>query len=204
MWRTPDGDRVLRKTEARLFQKGLASLVAWFDVDDQWSVGVEVFDKLSHAEKLASLENVASALLEEGIAAPKHTAVGEGAIAAVYAQIMGAIDVEIDEGEGAKEVRELVLHTAVECELGEFAPPVSSKNDRKWKDLIEELLDRILWDRDWMEEFVKPDDSPKVAEEIRRFARIDPDYYSAVPPDPNPAQLRRIVQNLERLTTMKV
>ena len=195
MWRTPEGVRALTGSEAKLFRAGLSSLVAWLDEDVDWQSGVKVFDGLSIPEKLALLERVAVALLEDEGDPPKQTAVNEGAIAAVYAQLITEVDVELDDPSGGNATCDTVREAAIAVGLDEFLPTAAGA----WRDLIELLLDRIVWDRDWMEDWVKPDDPPEVAKKVRDFADIDADYYSAVAPDPNPLQLRRIRENIDRL-----
>ena len=198
MWRTPEGVRVLSDVEAKLFLAGLSSLVGWLDEDEEWESGVKVFDRLSMPEKLALLEHVAVALLEDQGEPPKQTAVSEGAIAAVYAQLITKVDVELDDPSGGTATCDTVRKAAIAVGLDEFLPTAGGARSA-WRDLLELLLDRILWDRDWMEDWVKPDDPPEVAKWVRDFADIDADYYSAVAPDPNPLQLRRIRESLNRL-----
>ncbi|MDB5299621.1 MAG: hypothetical protein JWO87_1284 [Phycisphaerales bacterium] len=198
MWRTPDGDRVLKGAERNLFKQGMSVLVSRIDDDDDWLVGVKVFDQLSKAEKFAILEHVASALLIEGIAAPRLTAVAEGAIAAIYAQLMSNVDFEIDSGDECDD-RELVVGACKECELTDDAPSPHSSDSDAWREIIDLLADQILWDRDWAEEWVHPDANPDDAKAVREFARIDADYYSEVAPDPNPTQLEQIRVALAKL-----
>ena len=60
------------------------------------------------------------------------------------------------------------------------------------------LMFRILWDTDWEGGFIEPDDPPDKANAFREFMSVDPNYYSAVPPDPNPEQLAKIRARLRR------
>lgn len=216
MWRTEIGDRGLKGTEAEVFQWGLERLVAeftgllWSDDDElefeEYNVGVRVFDALSGPEKLAILEHVAHALLAKSVACPQHTAVAEGAIAAVYHQLVGEVEVGIDEED--TELRKLLLTAARECgfeEDGETSLPAEDCDDHEaWCELIEYLMFRILWDTDWENEHINPDDLPERVQKIREFAGIEPEYYTAVPSDPNPAQLRRAMRSLTELWNMKV
>lgn len=218
MWRTETGDRVLRGAEAACFQWGIERLVCEFtdrlsspggDVLPEFEdhhVGVRVFDRLSGPERLAILEHVARALLVKSVPCPELTAVAEATIAAVYHQLFGEIDLEIDDAR--TDLRALLLAAAGECDYdeegGDPLPALNSDDPEPWRDLIEYLMFRILWDEDWQHEYVKPDDPPHVAEQIRAMARIDASYYTAVPPDPNPAQLERIMKSLARLWNKKV
>lgn len=205
MWRTPEGNRVLKGAEAILFQRGLAELVFWigfYDGDDNSTTGVRVFDALIRPQKLAVLEQVARALLVKNVACPPLTAVAEGTIGAVYYQVLDYIDVEIDEGR--LDVRRLTRAACKERRLKRDLPNLKSVDTEAWRDAVESLMDQVLWDRDWEEEFIKPDDHPDLAQTVRQFARIDPDYYTAVPPDPTPRQLERIEKSLRRLLNKKV
>ena len=58
---------------------------------------------------------------------------------------------------------------------------------------------RILWDCDWEVEYTKPDELPGNAAAIREYMGINPDYYTAVAPDPNPIQLEEIRRSLRLL-----
>ena len=57
MWRTPEGNRVLRGAEWELFREGLSCL--WDlvedggDEDDRFGVGIDAFDSLQQGQKLA-------------------------------------------------------------------------------------------------------------------------------------------------------
>jgi hypothetical protein len=194
MWRTQEGDRVLRGEEATLFQQGLSNLVFYItgfglDEDDEsdtddWDVGVRVFDALSRHEKLGILEHVAHALLVKSVKWPPLTAVGEGAVAAVYYHLLGDVETEIDEGGTGS--RQLMLAAATECDLDDDLPALDSGEFEEWRDVVELLMDRILWDRDWEEEFVKLDDPPEVARQVRDFVRIDPDLLHGCSTRPKP------------------
>lgn len=205
MWWTQEGNRVLRGAEAALFQEGLSSLVYWigdFDDADGWPTGVQVFDRLSRPEQLAILEQVGRGLLVKRMPSPPLTAVNEGAIAAIYHNLMSEVEIEIDEGR--RDVRRLIRAALKETGLTEEMPTLKSEEMAEWRFAIEGLVERILWDSDWAHEFVKPDDPPEMAQEIRAFGGIDEDYYIAVAPDPNPAQLKRIEKSLLRLRHKKV
>jgi len=66
-------------------------------------------------------------------------------------------------------------------------------------DAVEDLRSRIFWDRDWEIEYIKPDDPPDKASVIRESMDVDANYYTAVAPDPDPAQLAKIRQSLREL-----
>ncbi|MGA2496960.1 MAG: hypothetical protein ABSH20_04430 [Tepidisphaeraceae bacterium] len=203
MWHTPLGDRVLRGTEGKLFQGGLASLVDWLqETDGDYCVGVRVFDTLSLHERLAVLELVGRALLLEELPCPELTAVVEGAVAAVYEQVL--IDVELEIEPGREQVRRLILATARVCEVLHADSPASGSNDMdEWSTLVDALTENI-WDRDWEGQFVEPDNPPDLAEHVRDMIGIIPEYYTDVPPDPSPQRIQEIRKSLQALCRMEL
>ena len=91
-WRTSRGKRVLLGTERELFLTAFGSLVDVIraEIDgygDPAEFGIPVFDSLAPWSKLAVLADIGSALTHKTKDCPKHTAVTEGAIAAVYSQM---------------------------------------------------------------------------------------------------------------------
>jgi hypothetical protein len=196
MWRTGEGNRVLQGVEADLFRESLYSVVDWTETWPEQPIGVRVFDQLSQTEKLAILDDVSRALLVKRIPCPVHTAVNEGTIAAIYYQLANDVEVEIDEG--IYDLRKLIRNASRECEIEGEVPHLRSDKIAEWREVIDELMFRILWDVDWEGGIIEPDDPPDKANMIRDFMRVDPDYYSAVPIDPNPAQLKKIRARLRR------
>jgi len=202
MWQTSNGDRVLRDAERALFMQGMSSLVDWIEDTVDWEVQVGVFDRLSKPEKLAIIEQVASALVLEDVPSPPLTAVGEGSVAAIYAQLKINVDLQIDGDEDGDE-RRLIVRACNERGFADEVPSVDSINSEAWHEVIDALADEILWDRDWAEAWVQPDDSPERANNVRDLARIEPDYYSAVARDPSPRQLDDIRAKLAALRSGK-
>lgn len=204
MWHTPLGERVLRGAEGKLFQKALAGLVESVEGSPDARVGVDVFDRLTAPEKLASLERVAGAMLLEDVPAPELTAVTEGTVAAVYAHLLAGVGREIDEGSAA--LRKLVRRAAAEIGvLDDESPRPACDDIEQWRDLVDALTDGgIFWDRDWEAPLVDPDDPPDLAEHLRERLNLIPDYYTDVPPDPAPQRVGEIRQRLKALCRMKV
>src|ERR1017187_2533771 len=100
MWWTSEDERVLTGAEWDLFRLGLSTL--WDDVemsdDDEepGTTGVAVFDNLRKPERLALLAQVARGLHDEGEPCPDLTALMEGTVAAVFAQLRYLIVIEIE------------------------------------------------------------------------------------------------------------
>lgn len=204
MWHTSLGDRVLRGAEGRVFQKGLTSLLEWTDerLEDH-RTGVEVFDRLTVTEKLASIVHVAEAMLLEDVPLCELTAVSEGTVAAVYAHVIAEIQEEIKDGSAV--LRKLILRAADEGDLlYEDSPDLSCDDVEEWATVVDSLTGNIFWDSDWAETLVEPDDPPDLANHLRDKLGILPEYYIAVPPDPLPAEIPKIRQRIQTLCRMKL
>src|SRR4051794_35516913 len=101
MWRMQDDDRVMNEAEWNLFRVGIEML--WDYIEDERDeevclskTGVHVFDVLQPEQKLALLADVAQALHDPTIPTPQHTAANEGTIAAVFAVLRQALEVEVE------------------------------------------------------------------------------------------------------------
>ncbi len=206
MWATQIGKRVLTGIEAQLYREGLDRLfdnIHEFEEDDDegnspWtSVGVKVFDRLTRSQKIGILEHVSRALLLKSVSCPLQTAVAEGAIAAVYRTILIEIEIEIETKH--KDFRKLVRKTCVAYDMKDLCPLIKCDDVEEWHWAIEALLERIFWDRDWEDEFITMDKPPEVTHVQQLMFGIHEDYYTALAPDPTPAQLKLIVKRLHRL-----
>jgi hypothetical protein len=60
----------------------------------------------------------------------------------------------------------------------------SSKDMIEWKFLVDACMDRILWDRDYMDFTYLLDAPPDEATAKKEFLRIDENYFVVIPPDP--------------------
>ena len=195
MWRTSAGERVLHGHEWNLFREGLWTL--WDRIEltfadpDSWPAGVSVFDRLEAGSKLAMLAMVGKALHDPDEPSPPLNALTEGTFGAVYAVIREEIELEIDTHREASapeaeqhQMRTLVLAATRETnpywdhpELDPdwegdeddtpSLPQPDSEDEQTWDDLIEELMDRVLWgDRDFEDEDIYVDSSPRLQQGI--------------------------------------
>ncbi len=210
MWRTPLGKRVLRGAEWNLFRKGLSTL--WDFVEDSsfdpdlCFTDVGVFDRLEPAQKLGMLALVGTALHDTEVPCPELSALSEGTFAAVYRVIRLLIETETDE-EGASlqsdegpSVRELVLLAARKTSLSVELPEISSNDMDMWDDVLDCLMDRVLWeDRDFEEEELFLDSGPEITGFLKEQLGIADEYFIGVAPDPDPTQLDSIRESLRRL-----
>ena len=191
--------------------------------------GIGVFDRLEPASKLALMALVGTALHDEGEACPELTALSEGTFAAVYAVIRQWIDLEIDAArEDAASIsdsdntsmRTLVLAAFREVELrsDDHGPDSDvrdeddaasrttsvltavSEDSEAWVDLIEELLDQVLWgDRDFLDEDHMLDLDPDFGRGLKSFMGIDDEYFTATAPEPSCDGLVPIRETLRKL-----
>jgi hypothetical protein len=209
MWRMSDGNRVLTETEWAVFGLGLDRL--WDFIEDERKgevglseTGVRVFDDLQGEQKLALLADVAVALRDRAVPAPPLTAANEGTVAAVFAAVRQTLEEEVvfhaQEGRGSTTVRELLLAAAVDAsEQPEDLPEVADEDLEAWEWVVEVIEDRILWDADYEmgDEFL--DSPPEDASEMLAQMAIDPEYFTAIPREPDEAGLRAVRQTLARL-----
>lgn len=209
MWRMADGERVFSDGEWALFAPGLDRLRRDVERDlrdeaETASTGVRVFDRLTAEQKLALLAEVARALRDPGVPAPRHTAVHEGAVAAVLAVVWEGLQVELkvagmglDNPTGLR--RRLRAVSDGWGEPDEAPPGLDSTDAEAWEGLFEEWEERIFWDADFAmgDEFL--DLPPREARKRLRVMGIDPGYYLAEPDEPGEAGLVRARQVLAGL-----
>src|SRR5262249_27231047 len=154
MWRTSQGERVLKGAEWPLLREGLAAV--WdlvedsFDEDNLFSAGVEAFDELQPNQKLAMLALVGRALGDEATPPPQLTALTEGTAAAVFACVREMITMEVErigdleESEDRTFWRRLVLTAYREagCAGNEALPEATCNDLEEWTVLLDGLSDR--------------------------------------------------------------
>jgi hypothetical protein len=209
MWRMEEGDRVLTEAEWALFAAGLDLLLDFIEEDisaatDDTETGVVVFDRLTPEQNLALLADVASALRDPSVPTPPHTAVNEGAIMAVFFTLRMELEAELDAAGGdeapATAIRRLLLAACADSDdREEPLPDLNSLGLAPWNWLVEEIEGRIFWDYDFAmgDEFL--DLPPKEARAKLVEFGIDPDYYLAVPDEPDERGLTVARQTLARL-----
>jgi len=210
MWRTPLGERVLRGAEWNLFRKGLSTL--WDFVEDSSHdpdlgfTEVGVFDRLEPAQKLGMLALVGTALHDKDVPCPGLTALSEGTFAAVYRVIRLLIELETDresvslQPDEGPSVRELVLLAASKTRSSGELPEISSNDMDICDDVLDCLMDRVLWeDRDFEEEELFLDSGPELTRFVKEQLGIDAEYFIGVAPDPDPTHLDSIRESLRRL-----
>jgi hypothetical protein len=218
MWRTQEGERVLRGAEWGLLQAGLDALwdLIEAEADDPGAAdtGIGAFDALRPPQKLALLALVGKALRDEAEPAPELTAHTEAAVAAVYRLIADRIEAEIDRAldAGPGTGRELVGYRAAalaayhqalgpdEATSGRLVADVRCEDLDAWESLVDLLANRILWDDDdYLMDGLFLDCTPEAARRLKEELGIDEDYYTAPAPDPTEAQVGEIRRTLREV-----
>jgi hypothetical protein len=212
MWRTPIGERILVGAEWDLFRAGLGLLKdqveTSLDDPDLAMTGVGAFDRLQPAAKLAMLALVGKALHDEAEPCVELTALSEGTFAAVYDVIRQFIEIEIDFArEGAtpdddeSPLRMLVLAAfrEVSPEWDGSLPAPDCEDIDEWTFLLDALIDRVLWDRDFDEEELFVDADPGQGQLLKRELGIVGDYFTAIAPEPTDDQLAACRESLRQL-----
>jgi hypothetical protein len=216
MWCNTSGEEfVLLPKHAAVFRRAASDLsdrVGWEKYEDNWyGLGVAVFDELTQPQRQAAILAAAKALLGPDVAPPEVTAVLAGTVDAIYRQMQGSIEIEIDEGEGSK-VRGMLLDAMHESNYWQLVnegqdptdepavpPAIDCEEYKEWADLVEDLWTGVLddYDFDMADKFL--DMPPEQAEALKRRMNIDPEYFVAVADDPTPEQLEGVRKELHGL-----
>jgi hypothetical protein len=173
---------------------------------DETGTGIPIFDRLTAEQKLALLAETALALRDPDVPTPHHTAANEGAIAALFATVRNELDTELeiagmdDEEDKPTTIRRMLRAVGEESEgRDESLPDETATDAGAWEWLLEEFEGRIFWDADFAmgDEFL--DLPPNEARDKLRLMGIDPEYYLAVPDEPDQAGLSAARRKLTRL-----
>jgi hypothetical protein len=118
----------------------------------------------------------------------------------VLAQVRAWLEVELDAGE-TTECRRLILAAIGDAAGWDSPLPEPTETDQEeWDLLIEEVEARLFWDADWEMADVFLDLPPEAARADLALHGIDPDYFTAVPDDPDNEAMAYARQALSRLT----
>lgn len=215
MWSRYEGPFILPPRHAAVFRAAAARLsddIGWRKFEDEWvGIGVRVFDDLTQGQKQAAILEVAKALLDSSIEPPRVTGVLGGTVDAIYRELEGNIEIEMDFDEETT-LRQMVLDALAEIDywnqvnsgLGAGEEPVlplapDSTDTKDWAELVEGLRMEVLEDYDFDMEDTFLDMPPAAAAELKRSMNILPDYFTAVPEDPKPERLAEIQRALRTL-----
>lgn len=118
MWDTLfEPPHVLAPKHAKVFRVAAASLFESLGLDkadEPLETEVEVFDNLTPGQKLASILNAATALLDPSVDPPKVTAVLAATVYVVYMELQALIETEIALGDSTS-TRQLLLNAMEEA-----------------------------------------------------------------------------------------
>lgn len=220
-WRTNIGERVLQGIEAEVYLTVMQDAVEHLeDIQDLDEPDVltedRIFDIASFEQKIVLLHRCLCALLNPDIESPMLTNVVEAAAYYPFAFLKMRVEDEIyieteglDQDESLKYFYQDLLWKAFEAyfceswqagreefgfdeELDTFQQ--RSTNLRAWHSVVDQLIDRIFWDRDWALTSNHPELLDGVEEELSQFLGLD-DYFTNRLPQVTPALALTEIQN---------
>jgi len=183
MWRTSSGERTLEGAEAKVFAEVLWDFLDEINLgpDDDYVLGVNIFDRLTYGQKISALSIVGKGLLTDSSPVPL-TAVLEGTIAAIYQHMKICIIIELDEPEFGTTWRKKVV-SAREESGGEEIPSHDCTDINEWDIEVDCLEDYILWDADYEDEDLFIDDFPEKTTAMKKMLGVSKDYYMEIMDD---------------------
>ena len=214
MWETSEGIRTLEGAEAYLVRELvhylLDQIMVGIEINEPHRSDVPVFDALQPTQQLVMLSQVAQGLLSHNAPPPALTAINEGAIYALFCELRGLIEIEVD-FERLGESQENTIRTAAidawsqhhqwcdSVEDGDTTPDPSSMDVDQWAWFVELIADQILWDRDFDLDGLVADIQPEKADQLKAYLGIERDYYSTVAPDVNDIDIKQISDQIRAL-----
>lgn len=204
VWRTSQGNRVLEGIEAEVYlaamQSGIEMLELYDDNDGEpeYRTGDRVFDSANFQQKVVLLHRCLQALLDPNVPVPGLTNVMEAAAFFPFVFLKREISYEIETCDELSETDEYanyfrqLLVSAYETlmlpglqepdVIEEWGKPdllVPESTDLgQWEMVIDRLIDRIFWDRDWQLTFSHPQLLDGLEEEFSQQTGILEDYMS--------------------------
>lgn len=200
-WHTCLGIRSLEGVEAELYLEAMQGAVDYIEVmGDELDVktGDRVFDSATLHQKAVILHHCLSAFLQPEVEAPELTNVLEAGAYFPFAYLKMRLEEEIseedewsDEEEDLKYAYRRSLWNAFE----EFVRPrweaaVEEYGEREeetdfsdhstdldlWEEIIEDLADRIFWERDWQVGSIAPQLLDGIEDDFSQLTGLDEKY----------------------------
>ncbi len=187
--------------------------------------GIPVWDGLTWQQKLATLDQVLRHLLQPLLPPLPLTAIYESAVGAIFEKIKCGIEIELDlelmetESEfhdSDNSWRTLVLLAFDEPRYAEDGTmsgdwvddldsefyPTGPEDVRKdlWFNVVENLADRLLWDRDYEMEDVFANVEPEQAAAMKSYMGVSEGYYRQIAPDLRDDQVATVIKRVKDIT----
>lgn len=198
MWQTPKGTKFFNDHFSVLIARCLSELIAsHFHAEDRTqtcTVGVQAFDSLTLEQQFYAWHEVGNAILRPDVPAPSLTAYREAAVESIFRTLN--ILLEIDIKNNTTEIRSLALAAYAEWYYG-FAPSLTPRSDdmEAWDIIVGNLSGLLLCDEDY--EFDEVTDLPPgKSRQVYRKAGMNPDYFTAFPPDPPIREAYQLVKDV--------
>ena len=203
MWHTADGLRVLTSQEWKVFALGLDMLWSLLDADlengtESRFTDVEIFESLSHPQKLLILSQVAEALRERDVPAPPDHPYYDASVQAVIQIMQGMLHDEMDFGE-SDDNQQALWQVFDWNEMKSWEPKSIKKMKRKDWDSLVRMFEESIVDGDHELAALVMDQSPEQAAAFKQIMGIDSDYFTAIPPEPDEAMQSKARATLQRL-----
>ena len=203
MWHTADGLRVLTSQEWKVFALGLDMLWSLLDADlengtESRFTDVEIFESLSHPQKLLILSQVAEALRERNVPAPPDHPYYDAAVQAVIQIMQGMLHDEMEFGE-SDDNQQALWQVFDWTEMKSWEPKSIKKMKRKDWDSLVRMFEESIVDGDHELAALVMDQSPEQAAAFKQIMGIDSDYFTAIPPEPDEAMQSKARATLQRL-----
>lgn len=213
MWRTQDGERILAGAEARLIRTALGVLVDQVEEEiagfrESLEFGVPIFDRLEGRQKLALLAEVGHHLLRSTRHPPQLTATNESAVAVLYKVVEDWVAMEVDTEEEIREMpledpfswRRMLLEAYREgVPDGPESLVEQSRDLGEWTLLVDCLVDRVLWDADYLDEDLYADQPPDEGRSLKKHMGVSDGYFMGVAPDPSDRDLEKVREEIRTL-----
>jgi hypothetical protein len=228
-WRTQLGERILEGVEAEVYLTAMRDATEHLedtrDLDEpEVLTGDRIFDIASFEQKVVLLHRCLCALLNPEIEPPMLTNPIEAAAYYPFAFLKMRLEDEIwmeqeavNQDERLKYFYRSLLWKAFEeylverwqagqeefgfdDELDRFHP--HSDNLRVWQTVVDELSDRIFWDRDWALTSNHPEVLDGMEEELSQPLGLD-DYFTNRLPQVTPEQTAAALASLHRMCSLK-
>lgn len=167
----------------------IVSEILYEDPELHPHVGVPVFDSLDPKTQVFALAYVLRHLSEPALPSPGLYAWNEGTAWAIFVKAGHELEMEFEfeESDDADEdlkfrFRRLIRKALKTVEPTARRPPLRSRNLSVWKDCLEAIADPLFFDHDFLDEQEYADLDPLQSKLMKKWARIDDDYYSTPPP----------------------